>query len=73
VAYRSLLKELLHIDMLCELGKNVATVITVNLLHCGAGMTGWLDSCGLTVHVVNRENVGSVIKVNWNWSITVIT
>ena len=69
LAYRSLLKELLHIDTLCELGKDVATVITVSLVHCGAGLTWWLVSCGLNVHVVNRSIVGSAIKVNGSGSL----
>jgi len=64
VAYRILLKDLLYTDTWCELGKDVATVICVCLLNCGAGMTWWLDTCGLTVHVVNHSSVGSVVKVN---------
>lgn len=64
LTYRGLLKERLHTDKYSELGKNVATVITVNLLHCGAGLTGWLNNCGLTAQVANLDSVGSVIGVS---------
>jgi hypothetical protein len=40
-----------------RLGKNVAIVVTVSWLHSGAGLTGYLDNCGLKVHVANPGDI----------------
>ena len=56
-----------------DVGKDVTTDISVSLLHCGAGLTSWLDNSGLAVHVVNHSSVGAVLKVNGSGSLIVAT